>query len=180
MSSCRMRRKRLIRPTRARKIDKLRLPHRPDKLAHRATYTCHVSFQLTHRQQLVGTACVIIDAADHLHLHFKTPCAGNHVAHCRNGIDVTAFQNPDITRKVGSACSTGPRLAGFLRLNENAIVTALDFAARGFHQLQTPHWRNRICRIARIQRRDCAIGSNSDFRPSGTAIGPASPTTGCP
>ncbi len=111
MSSCRMRRKRLIRPTRARKIDKLRLPHRPDKLAHRATYTCHVSFQLTHRQQLVGTACVIIDAADHLHLHFKTPCAGNHVAHCRNGIDVTAFQNPDITRKVGSASSTGPRVA---------------------------------------------------------------------
>lgn len=49
--------------------------------------------QLTHRQQLVGTACVIIDAADHLHLHFKTPRAGNHVAHCRNGIDVTAFQN---------------------------------------------------------------------------------------
>ncbi|STJ55613.1 Uncharacterised protein [Escherichia coli] len=86
-------------------------PHRPDKLAHRATYTCHVSFQLTHRQQLVGTACVIIDAADHLHLHFKKPRAGNHVAHCRNGMTLLPSRTPDITRKVGSACSTGPRVA---------------------------------------------------------------------
>ena len=75
-------------------------------------------------------------------------------------------RTPDITRKVGSALQYRPtRGPGFLRLNENAVVTALHFAARGFHQFQTPHWRNRICRIARIERRDCAIGSNSDFRP---------------
>lgn len=93
-------------------------PHRPDKLAHRATYTCHVSFQLTHRQQLVGTACVIIDAADHLHLHFKTPRAGNHVAHCRNGIDVTAFQNPRHHTQGWICLQYRPTRGGFLRLNE--------------------------------------------------------------
>ncbi len=79
--------------------------------------------------------------ADHLHLHFKTPRAGNHVAHCATALTLLPSRTPDITRKVGLPAVSAHAWPGFLRLNEKCRVTALHFAARGFHQFQTPHWR---------------------------------------
>lgn len=90
-------------------------------------------------------------------------------------------RTPDITRKVGSACSTGPRVAWVSALKRkmpsSPRCTSLPVA---FTSLRRPTGATVFAGSPGLSAEIVPSAAIVISAPSGTAIGPASPITGCP